>query len=539
MLNFNKIIKTYNISNGKQLDENERWGLSYLSVDNLHLLNQSFDIIERAASIQPPYRIEKNIHSMLQEARAHSSTHAIHHMYQASQEYHKQTVYLTAYEWEKQTKALLDKEEIWNQWIEKAQHTKEQLWLIKKRQEWHQHSEFYLHSSAALLAIMQNVFELQQHFEQARHELAANQRTWLFWRRMPKEIAKDYEAFLKDRISFLSFLKANVIEAILLRLKVAAKSAPYQDHFTSYLMKQLQEKKYVKKQNPIHKPEGLLSAEQFNMLYYAVEKEGSKEQRARFYKLAFNQDNQETDKEIKVVKTKEGLLLSPLALIKYVPAQLRHPRWLFADSHARRAFFTENRQLFTMLRQIEDKSAYQVERLSTHHPFYIELVTRFQRLNESLQACQHKQIPWWHLSCRALYQTWIKTVKEEIEKLTDIIENWLVQIKDEIEKDHFLQTDPLFCKKMQSMIIHLQAVIGQQLKEDKATLFREKCEAIIKQVTLSTPQVSNKMSAERAKSVEVASVKHAVSVKNKSCDASLIQPPGLIPLMSNRGRVFR
>jgi hypothetical protein len=487
MFNVHESILTYNQHNSHQIDSAETWGLWYLQAANVAFLNKSDDIVLEAAKYDPPYYLDRTaVREELAKAETEPNAISMAGLQSIVRKIKNEKQMVRAYEWELRTKAILDDQQTWQRFEETAQQTQQHEQLLQLKQDWQQHKIFYLHSTPGLVFLLYQIIQYQQLFADALKELADNQKR--FWRskRMPAELARQYQTSLLQRSEDLEQWRAQVLDAMLLRLRVASEQADTTtDHVSSYLVKKLQELGCMETSYFCLQTEQRLDTVFFNQLHNALEQQGSKEHKKKLNRLLHWHNTNQAD--VVAVKTKHRQLLAPIQLAQFVPYTIKSPRWLFSDS-ACVEFFEEHRQLFANLTFSWPMAKCCFTDLPLAEAQIKKSLAHYQLAVAAKKTALEEKIPWWQLNRKKLHAAWCPQITSYVHNLRDNLIAWVIGLDEMTQTNADLFANETVRANLWAHVEQLKQLLSEEIdpvQQQRLAQAMQRLSCFFKQDTLS------------------------------------------------------
>jgi hypothetical protein len=462
MFNLTETIQYFNQAYQTRIKLNKTWGLMYLQPQSLAFLNQCPQLIQDSVYYASPFSTQhRALRATLAKTQDLPVSETLPLLKTIVQQLKTDEHIRQRLDWEDRLRTLLNEETFWQQrfnQIENNPRVKHRLRQIY--QDWKQHQPFQYHSSRGLLFLLDVVVEYQYHFTQAHQELERKQQAWLSSQRLPWLIAESYRRFLERELNQLKVLQQQMLEVLLLRLKIAEQRKQVTWDDVSYSLIEQGQQLNLPLFITLPKHQRTLDVTTFNQIHRAIEKYGNAHHKQQLYRLAWYHYTQfNAAKDITLVMVSGHRLLVPTALLHLLPKKARKPGWLFRSNQARLAFLEKQQALLAQLTFPVGFIPLSSNSPSTLNLTLKSFILRYQLLHASLQSLEQQPAArWWWWRQKHWEKAWNKWLMQQFRKNQENLYKAL---------NHFLQnhedglSQAIHHQPLQDSLIAIQHLIEQ------------------------------------------------------------------------------
>ncbi|MES2998954.1 MAG: hypothetical protein V4700_06520 [Pseudomonadota bacterium] len=505
MFNLNEAIRFFNRTHHTKIKQNKTWRLVYLQPTALAFLNNSVQLIRESVYYSSYFVTHrKTLRSTLARIKE-PTTKALPMLRTIVQKLKIDQSILQRLKWEERLNVFLNEDTSWKQGLK---HTKNnpplKRRLIQFYQQWKIHQPFQYYSSQGLLFLLDVVVKYQLHFTQAHKELEDKQLAYFHFLRLPDPIAKDYYQFLFTQLNHLKVLHDQVLEALLLRLKIAEQQNQITCDDVSYaLAQQTQRLGLPLPVASLPKYQMILDTSTFNTIHRAIEKYGNTNQKKQLYQLVWYQEEFSSIENITIITVSSHRLLIPKALIDFRPKRVGKLTWLFTKN-TRLQFLETQQALLAQFALPLDFAGLPPETVSITHPTLQSLTTRYQLLQQSLQSLEQQiaVIRWWQWQQKYWKKPWRQWLVQQFQKNQGYLLSCLTHFYQQIQNHGDLLSQATYRQQVQTVLETIQLLANSDsvahrqaqltsLLERLSALLRKKAIEITRQKSCSPDLIHN------------------------------------------------
>ncbi|BBB14785.1 hypothetical protein RVIR1_10440 [Candidatus Rickettsiella viridis] len=437
MFNLTETITHFNQVYQKRIKLNKTWGLVYLHPKSLDFLNQCCRLIQESVYHASPFVTQRRaLRATLAKTQDQSTSEALAALKTIVQQLKTDELVRQRLDWEEHLQTLFNTEIFWQQGFNQLEsNLRAKLQLKQIYQDWKKHRPFQYYSAQGLLFLLNVIVHYQYHFTQAHEELERKQQAWLPSQRLPAPIAASYCQFLERKLNHLKVLQQQVLEVLLLRLKIAEHRKQVTCDDVSYALVE-QSQRLLSLSITLPKHQRTLDAATFNQIHRAIVQYGSPHHKNQLYGLAWYQYAEfSAAKDITLITISVHRLLAPTKLIHLIPKKVRKPAWLFRSNKTRFAFLERQQALLAQLLLPLDFTPLLPNSFSTIHVTLQPFILRYQLLQESLQSLeQQPALRWWQWRQKRWEKAWQKWLMHHFQKnqedLREVLNHFFIHLQN-------------------------------------------------------------------------------------------------------------
>lgn len=492
MYNLKKIITDFNQTSQKKISLNKSWGLVYLQEKNLTLLNNNDQLIQHSVYNASPFvRNKQALKIALDEKKdplTREKKSAIRNiLYKTNTD----KIILQRLNWEESLNATL-KEESW----EKRRNEIEsdlsvKLYFSQAYHEWNIHRPFQYYSSEGLLFLLNLIIEYQYHFSQAYQELQQKKRTWIPFFVLPSFIVESYEPFLVTELETFQKLRAQVLDALLLRLNMTEQQGLVTRDDVSYTLA-------LKSQwlglSTLALPDYriTLPTHIFNYMHRAIEKHGDATHINQLYQLAwYRQERPDAKSELTTINTSAGRLLIPEALVVFFPLKKKKWDWLFSSNDRLLQYLSEQQALFAQLFLSPVHDNIISKPMVSTYPALLTVHTQCQLLQQSWGSLDQQRLRWWQWEkkrWKKIYQAWLGQQLEE--KQANLL-NCLSQTFEQVKAANYVLAQAKFRQQVHMMLNTIQQLLMLGIDESQGHVLNTMRQYLLGHATVNKEHITH------------------------------------------------
>lgn len=457
MFNLNETITAYNQIHQTKIKTNKTWGLVYLHSKSLAFLNQCMQLIQGSVYYSSPFVTDrKSLRAAFARIKEQPLSQSLPTLQSIVQQLKTDQSILRRLNWEENLSALLNNKDFWEERFNQVDtQPLTQRYLKHLQEQWSTHQSFQYHSSQGLLFLLDVVCEYKHHFTRAHKELQSKQAAWLPFSRLPEAIAKEYYLFLEDQLNYLKKLQAQVLETLLLRLKVAEQQNQVTCDDVSYFLAQESQRLGFPFAASLPQHQITLDISTFNKIHRAIEKYGNAKQKKQLYQLAWYEYAEFNSEDITLISVSQHHLLAPKALLKFLPIK----------------FLETQQALLAQLALPLQFAKLPLKAVPIEHPALRSLTARYQLLQQSLESLkQQPAIRWWQWQQKRWKKSWRAWLIEQFHKNQASLSDCLTDFYQQVQSREDLLSQAAYREKIQRIIQPIHAFIDNDPPEHQNTL---------------------------------------------------------------------
>ena len=488
MFNLNKSITAFNQRYNAKIKSNKTWGLVYLQPNLLAFLNQCSQLVRDSVYYASPFATDrKQLRANIARIKNQPLSEALPMLRNIVLQLKTDQSILQRLNWEEQLSGLLSNTLFWEKCLDQVDiHPLIQRYLTDLQAQWNTHQPFQYHSSQALLFLLNVVCEYHYHFTQAHKELQTKQAAWLSFLRIPGVIAGSYRQFLGKQLNHLNLLQHQVINALLLRLRIAEQQNQVTcDDVSYFLAQESQRLDSPTTSLPLPQQQIVLEPATFNQIHRAIEKHGHASQIKQLYQLAWYEYGGFNSEDISVVTVSQHRLLAPKALLNFFPKKYMKFWSLFKNNRIHLEFLETQQALLAQLALPVNFSKLALDSVSIEHPTLRSLITRYQLLQQSLQSLnQQPPLCWWQWQQKCWKKAWYAWISEQLWENQTRLSDCLADFYQHVQNREDLLNQTAYCEKLRCIIQPIQRLIDNSPSTHKSlflTAILERLSALIQE----------------------------------------------------------
>lgn len=471
MFNLNESITAFNQLYGAKIKSHKTWGLVYLQPNLLAFLNQCSHLIQGSVYYASPFVTDrKQLRANIARVKNQPLSEALPMLRNIVLQLKTDQSILQRLNWEEHLSGLLSNKLFWKTRLHRVDiHPLIQRYLTDLQAQWNTHQPFQYHSSQALLFLLNVVCEYHYHFTQAHQELQAKQAAWLSFLRIPNIIAEGYHQFLGKQLNHLKLLKNQVINALLLRLRIAEQQNQVTCDDVSYFLAQESQRLDAPTASLLLPQQQIvLEPNTFNKIHRAIEKHGNVHQKKQLYQLAWYEYGGFNSEEIAVVTLSRHRLLAPEALLNFLPKKYVKLWRLFKNNRIHLKFLEAQQALLAQLALPLIFAKLPLDSVSIAHPTLRSLITRYQLLQQSLQSLnQQPALCWWQWQQKRWKKAWYRWISEQLWENQTRLSDCLADFYQHVQNREDLLNQTAYCEKLRRIIQPIQTLIDNDASEHR------------------------------------------------------------------------